>query len=66
MSWVKTEQRKPKFDEPVWVWCRIYGKYLATYEEIDGTGWGNWRDFNGNLGILPPVYWLEIPEVPTE
>lgn len=38
MDWIKTEHRKPKFDELVLVWCRIYGRFLATYEEIDGTG----------------------------
>lgn len=66
MEWIKTEHRKPKFDELVLVWCRIYGRFLATYEEIDGTGWGNWRDMKGNLGILPPVYWMKLPEPPKE
>ena len=66
MSWIKTEQRKPKFGVTVLVYCRIWGRYMATYEQLEDTGWGNWRDFNGNLGVLPPVYWMEIPEVPSE
>ena len=66
MSWIKTERRKPKFGVTVLVYCRIWGRYMATYEQLEDTGWGNWRDFNGNLGVLPPVYWMEIPEVPSE
>tara|TARA_R110002110_G_scaffold102599_1_gene259822 strand:- start:54 stop:263 length:210 start_codon:yes stop_codon:yes gene_type:complete len=69
MEWIKTELQKPKFDETVLVWCRIYGRFLATYEYIgdfDEEQYGNWRDFNGNLGILPPIYWMKLPEPPSE
>jgi hypothetical protein len=34
MEWIKTELQKPKFDETVLVWCRIYGRFLSTYEHI--------------------------------
>lgn len=67
MEWIKTEDRKPEFDVPVWVWCRIYGRFIATYEYIgdfEGERFGNWQDHNGNLGILPPVYWMLLPEPP--
>ena len=68
MVWIKTELKKPKFGEPVLVWCRIYGRFLATYEYIggfDGEQYGNWRDSNGNLGVLPPTYWMNLPEPPS-
>jgi len=67
MHWVAVSERLPEFGETVLVYCRIYGRFLATYEfigEFQGEKYGNWRDFNGNLGILPPVYWLQIPEPP--
>ena len=34
--------------------------------KFDGEKYGNWRDLNGNLGILPPVYWLNLPAPPSE
>lgn len=67
ISWVAVSERLPEFGETVLVYCKIYGLFLATYEfigEFQGEKYGNWRDFNGNLGILPPVYWLQIPETP--
>jgi|SRR5690606_9953216 len=66
-GWVAVSERLPEFGETVLVYCKIYGRFLATYEfigEFQGEKYGNWRDFNGNLGILPPVYWLQIPEPP--
>lgn len=67
-QWISVEDKLPEFGETVLVYCKIYGRYLATYEYIgdfQGEKYGNWRDFNGNLGILPPIYWLEIPEIPS-
>jgi hypothetical protein len=67
ISWVAVSKRLPEFGETVLVYCKIYGRFLATYEYIgdfQGEKYGNWRDFNGNLAILPPVYWLQIPEPP--
>jgi hypothetical protein len=67
MHWVATSEQLPEFGKTVLVYCKIYGKFLATYEyigEFAGEKYGNWRDFNGNLGILPPVYWMEISEPP--
>jgi hypothetical protein len=67
MDWIKTEDKKPELNEPVLVWCRIYGRFIATYEDIGaGKNWGNWRDSNGNLGILPPIYWMPLPEPPPQ
>jgi Protein of unknown function (DUF551) len=66
-NWIAVADRLPKFGETVLVYCRIYGRFLATYEYIgdfQGEKYGNWRDFKGELGILPPVYWMEIPETP--
>lgn len=67
INWVAVSERLPEFGETVLVYCKIYGRFLATYEYIgdfQGEKYGNWRDFNGNLGMLPPVYWLQIPEPP--
>ena len=67
ISWVAVSERLPEFGETVLVYCKIYGRFLATYEYIgdfQGEKYGNWRDFNGSIGILPPVYWLQIPEPP--
>ena len=67
ISWVAVSERLPEFGETVLVYCKTYGLFLATYEfigEFQGEKYGNWRDFNGNLGILPPVYWSQIPEPP--
>ena len=67
-KWVSVSDRLPEFGETVLVYCKIYGRFLATYEYIgdfQGEKYGNWRDFNGTLGILPPVYWFKIPEIPS-
>ncbi len=67
IGWVLVSDRLPEFGETVLAHCRIYGRFLATYEfigEFQGEKYGNWVDFNGNIGILPPVYWLQIPELP--
>ncbi len=67
MNWIKTEDEKPEYDKAVLVWCRVYGRFLATYVCVGnfrGESYGNWRDFNGNLGILPPIYWMPLPEPP--
>ncbi len=67
-KWVSVEE-PPEFGETVLVYCKIYGRFLATYEyigEFNGEKYGNWRDFKGNLGILPPVWWMKIDEPPVE
>lgn len=69
MEWIKVEDKLPEFDELVLVWCKLYGNFLATYEEIgelNGIRYGNWRDFGGSLGILPPIYWCPLPEAPKD
>lgn len=68
MEWIKESEHKPPFGERVLVYCRIYGRCLYTYEfigEAFGEKWGNWHD-GKNLGVLPPVYWCHIPEIPEE
>jgi len=70
MKWIKTEVQTPRCYPSldfvhVIVWCRIYGTYMATYSRIDDTGFYEWKDWNGII-VLPPVYWMEMPESPLE
>ena len=62
-KWITvTPETIPELNEPVLVRCKIYGRFIATYEDIGaGKNWGNWRDSNGNLGILPPTHWMPLP-----
>lgn len=61
-TWVKETDKKPQFDKTVVCWCQIYGLYLGRYIHI-GFGYGNWN--NGrDTGVLPPIYWMELPEPP--
>lgn len=65
MEWIKETESKPPFGELVLVYCRIYGRFLASYEYIGDFGgekYGNWKH-DGKLGILPPVLWMKIPEI---
>ncbi len=66
MHWIETEKQKPPFNAGVIVYCRIYGRFIASYEQIaddvnDGV-WVNWM--NGERGILPPTHWMLLPEAP--
>ena len=61
--WISAEKRLPEFGEPVFVWCRIYGRYIGTYQQIDGTRFGNWSD-GKDLGVLPPLFWQPLPTPP--
>ena len=63
MTWIKESERKPEFGELVLVYCKLYGRFLASYEQIGDTTWGNWS-YNGQMGILPPLYWMRIPDIP--
>lgn len=66
MEWIATEDRLPEFDTNVLVFCRIYGRFTASYVfigEAFGEKWGNWHD-GKQLGILPPTHWMPLPEPP--
>ena len=64
-KWVDVKTRLPGFNIQVLVFCKIYGRFLASYDRIDDTNWGNWR-YNDELGILPPTHWMPLPEAPTK
>lgn len=65
-GWVKCSERLPELNKPVEVWCKLYGRFVATYEDIGaGKEYGNWRDSTGQLGILPPTHWRELHKSPT-
>ena len=67
MEWISIKDRLPELGEHVLVFCNIYGIFIASYEDIGaGKKWGNWRDFNGNLGILPPTHWMPLPTPPNK
>lgn len=59
-GWILEKDRKPEFGVPVLVFCRIYGRFIATYERLLDTNWGNWRHEN-EKGILPPTHWQHLP-----
>lgn len=63
MKWISCKERLPDFDKPVLCFCRIYGRYIGWHQRIDNTNYGNWHD-GTNLGVLPPIYWQELPEPP--
>lgn len=66
MDWIKTTDRLPEFEVPVLVYCRIYGRFIATYDRLaPDLNYGNWRH-NEELGILPPLYWMHLPLIPLE
>lgn len=64
--WIPVEENSmPDFDTPVLVWCRIWGRYIGSYNRIHDTNWGNWHD-GKELGVLPPTLWQPLPEIPKE
>jgi hypothetical protein len=66
-EWISVDDRLPEITTPVLVYCKVYGRFIATYEDIGaGAKWGNWKDSNGNLGILPPTHWMPLPEPPSQ
>lgn len=64
--WISVKDRLPEFDVHVIVYCKIYGRYLASYRRIDTDyNWGDWRDFNNNV-CLPPTHWMPLPQPPKQ
>ena len=64
MDWIKTEEKLPPFGRQVLVYCRIYGRYIGSYERLDeNCEYGNWHD-GEKLGVLPPTHWMFLPPAP--
>lgn len=63
MEWISVKERLPEFGELVIVYCRIYGRYIGSYERLHDTIHGNWHD-GQSLGVLPPTHWMPLPEPP--
>lgn len=63
-KWVSVNDVHPEYDVHVIVYCRIYGRYLASWRRIDPDyNWGEWRDFNNNV-CLHPTHWQPLPSPP--
>lgn len=67
--WIDETKQKPPFGKHVLCYCRIYGYYIGSYEniapDVSGNIWGNWND-GKHLGVLPPTHWMELPEKPKQ
>ena len=64
-EWISVKDRRPDFDVPVLGFCKIYGRGLRIYSEVQPTGCGVWDDpITGNMGGLPPTHWMPLPEPP--
>jgi len=64
MKWIPTKERLPAFGLPVLVYCRIYGRYIGSYNRLDEKcNAGNWYD-GERLGVLPPTHWMHLPPAP--
>jgi hypothetical protein len=66
MEWIDEKEQKPEFGKQVLVFCRIYGRYIGSYEYIGewaGVKYGNWHD-GKSLGVLPPTHWMPLPDAP--
>jgi len=63
-QWIPvTPDTMPEFDTWVLCYCRIYGFYIGCHQRILDTNYGNWND-GKDLGILPPIFWMLLPEKP--
>lgn len=66
MEWISVKDKFPPFGDWVLVYCRIYGRYIGSYQRIDPEyNFGVWNDGN-NSGVLPPTHWMPLPEPPVE
>ena len=65
MEWISVKDRLPSRDTTVLCFCRIYGRYVGSYQGIDVTDFGQWCN-QSDCGILPPTHWMPLPEPPKE
>ena len=65
MKWISVKKELPDFDKTVLVYCHLWGRYLATYNRLGDTNYGEWKDFN-NESVIPPSYWSELLDPPKE
>jgi len=64
MEWIPTKERLPPFGVQVLCYCRVYGRYIGSYERLDENyAAGNWQD-GERLGDLLPTYWMYLPPAP--
>jgi hypothetical protein len=63
-EWINVKERLPEFDLMVLVYCRIYGRYLSSYTEVDDSGFGQWSAPEWDESALPPTHWMPLPEPP--
>lgn len=65
-EWIDIKRNMPFFGEPVLAYCRTYGRFMACYERIDDSDHGQWCNWTGEKGILPPTHWWPLPQPPKE
>lgn len=68
--WKDEAKEKPEFGRPVLAYCKIRGRFVGVYYEIEvehdfDRGSGHWASPRG-YGIDAPVCWAELPELPAE
>jgi len=64
-EWIRTQDKKPSYGVPVIAYCRIYGRFIAIYDRINDSDYGEWIR-GEERGILPPTHWAYLAKIPDD